>query len=339
MSDVIYQASLEPIRGRRVGIIGYGNQAHAHALNLRDSGVPVRVGLREGSPSAGRAKADGFAVESIPAVSAWSDMVCLLTPDHTHGVLYQSDIQESLTDGDALLVAHGFSVLYGQVSTPPTVDVVLVAPVGPGAMLRRLFQQGHGIPASFAVHQDASGRADELALSYAAGIGCTRAGVLRSSFREETETDLFGEQAVLCGGLTGLIEAGFQTLVAAGYQPEIAYFECVHQVKLIVDLVYEFGIQGMYDRISETAEFGAYRAAPRIIDSQVEKTMRELLGDIQSGRFARDWITDWSHQFAELHELRRQANEEIASLENVSERLRGGMTFRTTPGSHSDQPQ
>ncbi|MBV9279890.1 MAG: ketol-acid reductoisomerase, partial [Chloroflexi bacterium] len=276
-------ADLEPVRSRRIAIVGYGNQGHAHALNLRDSGCEVRVGARPGGQGWDRASAAGFEVAPVEDACRWADLVSVLLPDQDHRRVFQESILPQLGAGKLLMMAHGFSIRFGQIRPPPDVDTALVAPVGPGHILRRLYLEGSGIPAVFAVHQSVTGRAEEVALSYARGLGCTRAGVLATTFQEETETDLFGEQAVLCGGLTALMKAGFETLVAAGYQPELAFFECIHQVKLIVDLIYEGGFTYMHERISDTAEFGDRVAGPRVVDEGVRRSLEGMLQDIQDG--------------------------------------------------------
>ncbi|MGI8827440.1 MAG: ketol-acid reductoisomerase [Chloroflexota bacterium] len=294
MATVYYDgdANLDCIRGRRIAIIGYGNQGRAHAHNLRDSGCEVRIGSRPEGTSWNHAESDGFPVQTVAASCAWADLVSLLLPDQHHRIVFQTAIRLHLTRGKLLLAAHGFSVQYGLIDPPPDVDVALVAPVGPGAMLRKLYLEGRGIPALLAVEQDATGDAREVALAYAAALGCTRVGVVHTTFTEETETDLFGEQAVLCGGLSALIRTGFETLVDAGYQPELAYFECLHQVKLIADLIYESGLAGMNAMISDTAEYGEYVSGPRIVDEHVRDQMRAVLRDIRDGTFARRWMAE-----------------------------------------------
>jgi ketol-acid reductoisomerase len=313
---------------RRIGVIGYGNQGRAHALNLRDSGCSVWVGLREGSRSWEHAGADGFTVATTESVTRWADLIAVMLPDQLHGPVFSASIEPNLRAGDALLFAHGFSLRYGVVVPPPDVDVVLVAPVGPGAMLRRLFEAGSGIPAVYAVSADASGRATALALAYAKAIGCTRVGAIRTTVEEETVTDLFGEQAVLCGGLSHLLRTGYDTLVSAGYQPALAYFECVHQVKLIVDLIYEDGIAGMHRQISDTAEFGDYVSGPRVIDDHVAERMRTVLRDVQDGQFASEWMAEYESGMPLLRERREE--EDRSSMEEVGRRLREMMRSRTS---------
>ncbi|GBF04066.1 ketol-acid reductoisomerase [Deinococcus aerius] len=317
--------SLSPIEDKLIAIIGYGSQAHAHAQNLRDSGLNVVVGLREGSPSRPKAEQAGLRVTSIEDATREADVVMLLIPDETQPKVYEESIAPNLTDGKALAFGHGFNVHFGRIKPPAGVDVFLVAPKGPGHMLRRVYVDGAGMPSIFAVGQDATGNARDIALAYARGIGGTRAGVLETTFKEETETDLFGEQSVLCGGLTHLIQAGFETLVEAGYQPEIAYFETLHEVKLIVDLIYEKGFEGMRHSISNTAEFGDYVTGPRIITDETKATMKNVLGDIQSGKFAQSFIQDAESGFPYMQEQRRRMRDHL--LETVGKELRDKMPF------------
>src|ERR1700751_5413239 len=293
-ATVYYEKDADPgiIAGRKVAIIGYGSQGHAHALNLRDSGGDVRVALREGSSSKAKAEAAGLRVTSIAEAAREADVIMLLAPDTEQQAIYQTEIEPGLRAGDALFLAHGFNVRFGLIPAPEGVDVAMVAPKGPGHLVRRTYEGGGGVPALIAVAQDATGKARELALSYADAIGATRAGVLETTFKEETETDLFGEQVVLCGGFTSLIQAGFETLVEAGYQPESAYFECLHEVKLIVDLMYENGIAGMRYSISDTAAYGDLTRGPRVINTAVREEMKRVLEEIQSGRFAEEWIAE-----------------------------------------------
>src|SRR5947207_6982588 len=285
-------AVLEPVRDRKVAIIGYGSQGHAHALNLRDSGVDVRVGLHTTSASRSKAHAAGLRVLSVAEAAREANLIMLLAPDQSQKQIYEAEIAKHLTRGKALFFAHGFNIHYGQIRPPAGVDVVLIAPKAPGHLVRRLYEEGQGTPALIAVHQDASGQAHDLGLSYARALGVTRAGVLETTFKEESETDLFGEQAVLCGGVSALIKAGFETLVEAGYQPEVAYFECLHELKLIVDLIYRGGLNYMRYSVSDTAEHGDYTGGPRIVTEQTRKTMKELLNKIQNGEFAQKWIAE-----------------------------------------------
>jgi len=280
------------ISQKKVAVLGFGSQGHAHALNLKESGCEVTVGLYEGSKSWPRAEAEGLRVTAIPEAVRWADVVMMLLPDERQPAVYESEVGPNLSEGDLMLFAHGFNIHFNQIAVPPEVDLGLVAPKGPGHVLRRLYVEGKGMPALFAVGNDHSGEARDLTLSYARGIGCGRAGVLETTFAEETETDLFGEQAVLCGGLTALLKAGFDTLVEAGYQPELAYYECVNELKLIVDLIYEGGLAGMRYSISNTAEYGDYTAGPKLIDEDVKERMRDILADIQSGKFAKEWVLE-----------------------------------------------
>jgi ketol-acid reductoisomerase len=286
------QADLSRLAGRPIAIIGFGSQGHAHALNLRDSGLDVRVGLHARSKSRRAAAEHGLRVVSVAKAAAEAQLVMVLTPDHIQGALYADEIAAHMSPGKTLLFAHGFNIRYGQIVPPPDVDVSMVAPKSPGHRVREVFSEGGGVPALVAVEQDVTGHALADALSYAKGIGCTRAGVLRTTFTEETETDLFGEQAVLCGGVAALVKAGFETLVAAGYQPEVAYFECMHELKLIVDLMYQGGLNYMRYSISDTAEYGDYVAGPQLVGSQTRATMERLLADIQTGDFADRWIAE-----------------------------------------------
>jgi ketol-acid reductoisomerase len=285
-------ADLSLIQGRTVAILGYGSQGHAHALNLRDSGVDVRIGLPEGSKSRPKAEAEGLRVLTPAEASAEADVIMILAPDTAHRKIYEQDVAPNLTDGKALFFGHGFNIRYDLISPPAGVDVCMVAPKGPGHLVRRTYEEGKGVPCLIAVEQDATGSAQQLALSWARGIGGTRAGALKTTFTEETETDLFGEQAVLCGGTTALVQAGFETLVEAGYQPEVAYFECLHELKLIVDLMYEGGIAGMRYSISDTAEYGDVTRGPRVITAAVKEEMGRILGEIQDGTFANEWVDE-----------------------------------------------
>ncbi len=318
---------LDPIENKLIAIIGYGSQAHAHAQNLRDSGLNVVVGLREGSASKAKAEQAGLKVVSIEEATKTADVVMLLIPDENQPRTYTESIAPYLTAGKALAFGHGFNIHFGRITPPADIDVFLVAPKGPGHMLRRVYADGAGMPSIFAVQQDASGNARQIALAYARGIGGTRAGVLETTFKEETETDLFGEQSVLCGGVTHLIQAGFETLVEAGYQPEIAYFETLHEVKLIVDLIYEKGFEGMRHSISNTAEFGDYVTGPRIITPETKAVMKDVLTDIQSGAFAKKFIEDAESGFPYMNEQRGKMR--THTLEVVGKELRDQMPFIT----------
>ena len=323
MATVYREGNLDLLDGK-VAVLGYGSQGHAHALNLRDSGVEVEVGLRAGSPSWEAAEAAGLAVATVAEAVSGAQVVSFLLPDGAQPRVYEGDVLPNLDPSAALLFAHGFNVHYGRVAPPPGHDVIMVAPKGPGHVVRRLFEEGFGTPALVAVAQDASGSAFELALAYGAAIGAARAGMIRTSFEEETETDLFGEQAVLCGGVTELVRAGFETLVEAGYQPEIAYYECLHELKLIVDLMWEGGLSGMRYSISDTAEYGDLTRGPIVIDDHVRARMRFLLGEIRNGAFAREWIAEMERGEPNLDQLRRSAADQ--PLEHVGRELRGLMT-------------
>ena len=285
-------ADLTLLDGKTVAIIGFGSQGHAHALNLKDSGVDVVVGLRPDSKSVQVAKDAGLEVADITEAASRGDIVMVLLPDEKHGEVYREEISDGIAPGNLLLFGHGFSIHYGEVEPPADVDVALVAPKGPGHLVRRQYTEGSGVPGLVAVQQDATGNAHALTLAYAKGIGCTRGGVIETTFKDETETDLFGEQAVLCGGATALVQAGFETLVEAGYDPQMAYFECLHELKLIVDLMYEKGITGMRYSISNTAEYGDLTRGPKVVDDHVKAAMKDILGEIQSGAFAREWIAE-----------------------------------------------
>ncbi|HKF79877.1 MAG TPA: ketol-acid reductoisomerase [Thermoleophilaceae bacterium] len=285
-------ADLSRLEGKTVAIIGYGSQGHAHSLNLRDSGGEVVVGLREGSSSADKARGEGLRVEPIADAASRGDVVMVLLPDERQAEVWEAEIRDGVAPGNMLLFAHGFSIHFGQIPPGPEVDVGMVAPKGPGHLVRRQFLEGNGVPGLIAVQQDASGSARDLVLAYAKGIGCTRAGVIETTFKDETETDLFGEQAVLCGGVTELVRAGYETLVEAGYDPRLAYFECLHELKLIVDLMYEKGITGMRYSISNTAEYGDLTRGKRVIGEPTREAMKQILGEIQSGEFAKEWIAE-----------------------------------------------
>ena len=327
MANVYYEKDADPalIASRKVAVIGYGSQGHAHALNLKDSGVDVRVGLREGSGSWAKAEAAGLRVATIAQATAEADLIMILAPDTEQKAIYESDIEPNLVDGDAIFFAHGFNIRFGLIRPPAGVDVGMVAPKGPGHLVRRTFESGGGTPSLIAVSQDESGKAKALALSYAHALGATRAGVLETTFEEETETDLFGEQVVLCGGLTELIMAGYETLVGAGYQPESAYFECLHEVKLIVDLMYENGISGMRFSISDTAEYGDYTRGPRIITDETHAEMRRILDEIQDGRFAEEWVAENKAGRPRFNELRQKGREH--PIEAVGADLRAMMPW------------
>ncbi|HEV8303504.1 MAG TPA: ketol-acid reductoisomerase [Gemmatimonadales bacterium] len=324
---VFYDADADPARleGRVIAVIGYGSQGHAHALNLRDSGYRVIAGLREGGGSWQRAKAEGLDVRPVAEAARAADVIMMLVPDQEARAVYEAGVAPGLRAGKTLLFAHGFNVHFKEIVPPADVDVAMIAPKSPGHLVRSEFQAGRGVPGLVAVHQDASGQALANALAYAAGIGCTRAGVLETTFREETETDLFGEQAVLCGGVTALVQAGFETLTAAGYAPEIAYFECLHELKLIVDLMYRGGMKFMRYSISDTAEYGDYTRGPRIVSDQVKAEMQQLLREIQSGAFAREWIAENRGGARRFAEYRRAAADH--PIERVGARLRAMMPW------------
>ncbi len=321
-------ADLDLLSGKTVAVIGYGSQGHAHALNLRDSGVSVVVGLRPSSSSVEAAREEGLEVLPPGDAAARGDLVMILAPDELQGRLFADDIAPALSDGDALLFAHGFSVHFGQIVAPAGVDVLMVAPKGPGHLLRRTFTEGAGIPGLVAVGQDATRGAMPLALAYAKGIGCTRAGVIETTFAEETESDLFGEQVVLCGGLTELVRAAFDTLVEAGYNPDLAYFECLHELKLIVDLMYEKGISGMRYSISNTAEYGDLTRGRRIITDETRAEMRRILEEIQTGQFAKEWLTENQVGRPVFNAMARRDAEH--PVEDVGRRLRGMMSWIDT---------
>src|ERR687893_584304 len=308
------------IMQRKVGILGYGSQGHAHALNLKDSGCEVAVGLYEGSASRGKAEKEGLQVVNTADAVRWADVVMMLLPDERQPAVYGAEVEPNLSEGMLMLFAHGFNIHFNQIVVPPEVDLGLVAPKGPGHVLRRMYVEGNGMPALFAVQNDASGEARDLILSYARGIGSGRAGIIETSFAEETETDLFGEQAVLCGGLTALLKAGYDTLVEAGYQPELAYYECVNELKLIVDLIYEGGLAGMRYSVSNTAEYGDYTSGPKLIDEGVRQRMRDILADVQSGKFAKEWVLENAAGGASFLAMRRREAE--LRVEKVGAELR-----------------
>ncbi|MCL2931463.1 MAG: ketol-acid reductoisomerase [Trichodesmium sp. MAG_R03] len=313
-------ANLDILNEKTIAIIGYGSQGHAHALNLKDSGSKVIVGLYSGSKSAAKAKAAGLDVSPVDEAAEKADLIMILLPDEVQKTVYKNQIEPHLKEGKTLAFAHGFNIHFGQIIPPEQVDVVMVAPKGPGHLVRRTYEQGEGVPCLFAIFQDASGQARDRAMAYAKGIGGTRAGILETTFREETETDLFGEQVVLCGGLSALIKAGFQTLVKAGYQPELAYFECLHEVKLIVDLVVEGGLANMRDSISNTAEFGDYTRGPRIVTNETRAEMQKILSEIQSGQFAREFVMENQTGKPVFTAMRRQEAEH--PIEEVGKDLR-----------------
>ena len=328
------EADPQAVKSAPVAVIGYGSQGRAHALNLKNSGCDVLVGVRPGGPGAKRAEEDGLKVASVGDATAAAKLIAILTPDMTHEQLFREEIAPALKDGDALLFAHGFTVLYGRVNPPDNVDVIMVAPKGPGDLVRREYERGRGVPCLFAVHQDATGKAKDRALAYASLIGGLTAGGIETTFKEETETDLFGEQAVLCGGASELVIAGFETLVEAGYQPEIAYYECMHELKLIVDLFYEGGISRMHDFISETAKYGDFVSGPRVINAETKQRMREVLNDIQSGAFARDWILE--NQAGKPLYQRHLAADLEHPIEKTGKELRARMSW-LKPGANTKQ--
>ena len=327
MATMYYEKDADPtlIQGRKVAILGYGSQGHAHSQNLLESGVDVRVGLREGSSSRRKAEEAGLRVTSLADAAAEADVIMILLPDTEQKAAYDEFVAPHLSDGDMLMFAHGFNIRFGQIVPPPGVDVTMVAPKGPGHLVRRTYTEGGGVPTLVAVHQDATGKARDLALSYAHALGATRAGVLDTTFDEETETDLFGEQVVLCGGLTALVTAGFETLVNAGYQPESAYFECLHELKLIVDLMYEQGIAGMRYSISDTAEYGDLTRGPRVINQAVRDEMSRILSEIQDGQFAAEWVEENAKGRPRFNALREAGLEH--PIEKVGAELRDMMPF------------
>ena len=327
MARMFYDADADPtlIANRKVGIIGCGSQGHAHALNLQDSGVAVRVGLPSNSRSVAKARAAGLTVETIPDVAKWADVLMLLIPDTRQAEVYTRDIQPQLTAGKMLMFAHGFNIRFGTIVPSTDIDVTMVAPKAPGHRVREIFKEGGGTPALLAIHQDATGQARALTMSYARALGSTRAGVLETTFAEETETDLFGEQAVLCGGVSALVKAGFDTLVEAGYQPELAYFECLHELKLIVDLMYRGGLNYMRYSVSDTAEYGDYTAGPKIVTEATRQAMKVLLDDIRSGQFAKTWIAE--NQNGRPGFKASRVEEQEHPVEQVGSKLRAMMPF------------
>ncbi|HEY2282845.1 MAG TPA: ketol-acid reductoisomerase [Solirubrobacteraceae bacterium] len=324
---MLYDDDADPtlLNGKTVAIIGYGSQGHAHALNLKDSGVDVIVGLRGDSASVAQAREHGLEVLPVVEASSRGNLVMILLPDERHHDVWESDIRDGIAPGNMILFGHGFSIHYGEIEPPPGVDVGMVAPKGPGHLVRRQFTEGSGVPGLIAVAQDATGNARGLALAYAKGIGCTRGGVIETTFKDETETDLFGEQAVLCGGASELVQAGFQTLVQAGYDPEMAYFECLHELKLIADLMYEKGLAGMRYSISNTAEYGDYTRGKRVITDETRAAMKQILAEIQSGDFAREWIAE--NRAGQENFLRMRAEQADTQVEHVGSELRSHMDW------------
>jgi ketol-acid reductoisomerase len=321
-------ADLGLLEGKTVAIIGYGSQGHAHAQNLKDSGVDVVVGLRPDSKSVEQAKADGLRVTGIADAASEGDIVMILTPDELHREIWENEVRDGIAEGNLLLFGHGFSVHYGEVEPPAGVDVALAAPKGPGHLVRRQYTEGSGVPGLIAIHQDATGNAKALALAYAKGIGCTRGGVIETTFKDETETDLFGEQAVLCGGASELVQAGFETLVNAGYDPQMAYFECLHELKLIVDLMYEKGLAGMRYSISNTAEYGDYTRGPRVVTDETRANMKKILEEIQDGTFAREWIAE--NRAGQENFKRMREEQAKGQIETVGKELRSKMDWIQT---------
>jgi len=318
-------ADLGLLKGKTIGIIGYGSQGHAHALNHRDSGLEVMVGLYKGSKSWDKAKAEGLKVGTVQETAEASQVIMIVLPDQTHKQVYEDSIARALTPGKTLMFAHGFNIHFNQIVPPPDADVSMIAPKAPGHMMRQVYTEGSGVPALLAVYQNPSGKAKEIALAYARGIGCTRAGVLETTFKEETETDLFGEQTVLCGGVSALVKAAFDALVEAGYQPELAYFECLHELKLIVDLMYQGGLAYMRYSVSDTAEYGDYSRGPRVINDAVRAEMRKILGEIQSGQFAREWILENQAGRPSFNAMRKKDADH--PIEVVGKELRGMMSW------------
>ncbi len=327
MARIYYDgdADLKELKGRRVAVVGYGSQGHAHALNLRDSGVEVEVGLPGSSRSRARAQAEGLTVREVEEAADRADIVMILTPDTGQAKLFEEKIAPHLRKGDTLMFAHGFNIRFGTIQAPEGVDVSMIAPKAPGHRVREVFKEGQGTPALLAIHKDASGRAKATALAYAKGLGCTRAGVIETTFAEETETDLFGEQAVLCGGVSALVKAGFETLVDAGYQPAIAYFECLHELKLIVDLMYRGGLGYMRHSISDTAEHGDYTGGPRLVTEETRKEMKKMLEEIRSGAYAKKWIAENEAGRPWFNQKRKEERHQL--LEKVGAELRAMMPF------------
>jgi ketol-acid reductoisomerase len=327
LAGMIYDNDADPslLEGKTVAILGYGSQGHAHALNLHDSGVDVVVGLRPDSASADKARADGLEVDTIANAASRGDLVMVLLPDEKQGEIWESDIKDGIAEGNLLMFGHGFAIHFGEIEVPAGVDVGMVAPKGPGHLVRRQYQDGQGVPCLMAVHQDETGNAAELVLAYASGIGGGRAGIIETTFKDECETDLFGEQTVLCGGATELVRAGFETLVEAGYDPRLAYFETLHELKLIVDLMYEKGVQGMRYSISNTAEYGDMTRGPKVIGPEVREAMKQVLADIQSGEFAKEWIAENRAGAENFNRLRDEAAGH--QIESVGKDLRSMMPW------------
>lgn len=327
MANIYYEkdADLNLLKGKKIAILGYGSQGHAQAQNLKDSGLDVVVGLRKGSPSWEKVKKDGLEVTTISEATKSADIIQMLTPDHTQPEIYKEEVEPNLKEGNALVFSHGFNIHFRQIVPPPNIDVFMVAPKGPGKLVREMYLEEKGVPSLIAVYQNYTGKAKELALAYAKGIGATRAGVIETSFAEETETDLFGEQCVLCGGVSELILAGFETLVEAGYQPEVAYFECLHELKLIVDLIYQGGISFMRESVSDTAKYGDLTRGSRIINPRVRWEMKKILSEIQSGEFAREWILENKANRPVFNALLKKSKEHL--IEKVGKELRGMMPW------------
>ncbi|MDO8531140.1 MAG: ketol-acid reductoisomerase [Dehalococcoidia bacterium] len=331
MATIYYDkdADLSLLKSKTIGIIGYGSQGHAHAQNLKDSGCNVVVGLYQGSKSWDKVKQDGLKVDTVANVAKAADTIMMLIPDTMQRDVYEKEIKPGLTAGKTLMFAHGFNIHFKQIVPPANVDVSMIAPKAPGHRMREVFKEGSGVPALVAVHQDVSGKARQNALAYAKGVGSTRAGVLETTFKEETETDLFGEQTVLCGGVSSLVKTAFETLVKAGYQPEVAYFECMHELKLIVDLMYQGGLNYMRYSVSDTAEYGDYTRGPRVIDEHVRASMQKILGEIQNGTFAKEWMNEWREGATKFHAMRDA--EKKQQIEQVGEKLRSMMPWLEKP--------
>ena len=330
-AKIYYDIDADPtlLQGKKIAVIGYGSQGHAHARNLRDSGCDVRVGLYKGSKSWPKAEKDGLTVGTVAEVSQWADIIMILLPDTMQRDIYDKEIRPGLAPGKTIMFGHGFNIHYKQIAPPPFVDVSMIAPKAPGHRMREVFTEGSGVPMLLAVEQNPSGKAKEMALAYARAVGGTRAGVLETTFKEETETDLFGEQTVLCGGVTSLVKAGFETLTEAGYQPEVAYFETLHELKLIVDLMYQGGMNYMRYSVSDTAEYGDYTRGPRIITDETRLEMKKILKEIQDGTFAREWITEWREGAEHFNAMRKRDHDH--QVEKIGEELRSMMTWLQKP--------